>query len=61
MQGLTWTCHVCGENRPDNKIAVFKKPLVIKGNVVGSQNIRYCIDRPECREGVKTITFVKAT
>ena len=43
-----WTCHVCNRERPDAKISVYSKPLVINGQVVGTQNIRYCNDNPEC-------------
>lgn len=42
----TWTCHVCGKERPDAYISVasgFIKELP------GAQiNIRYCNDNPEC-------------
>lgn len=58
-QPLTWTCHVCGDERPDDKISVLTKPLVINGQEVpgGQQNIRYCNDRPECIEKVKDFNF----
>ncbi len=51
----TWKCHVCGEERPDDKISVLSKPLIINGQVVpdSPQNIRYCNDRPACIEGAK--------
>ncbi|GAI67641.1 unnamed protein product, partial [marine sediment metagenome] len=47
----TWKCHICGEERPDERISVFTTPWVINGQTVGSQNIRYCNDRPACIEG----------
>ncbi len=55
LERLTWKCHVCGEERPDDKISVLSKPLIINGQVVlgGEQNIRYCNDRPACIEGAK--------
>lgn len=58
---LTWTCHICGEERPDDKISVLSKPLVINGQVApgGQQNIRYCNDRPACIEGAKEFSFFK--
>ena len=55
-----WKCHICGEERPDEKISVVTKPLVINGQTVGDQNIRYCNDRPACIEGAKTFSFVAA-
>ena len=58
----TWKCHVCGEERPDDKISVLSKPIIINGQVVsgGQQNIRYCNDRPACIEGAKEFSFFKA-
>lgn len=56
---LTWKCHICGEERPDDKISVLSKPLVIKGQACGQQNIRYCNDRPACVEGAKTFSYFK--
>jgi len=55
----TWKCHICGEERPDDKISVLSKPLVINGQSCGQQNIRYCNDRPACVEGAKTFSFFK--
>ena len=53
----TWKCHVCGEDRPDNKISVLTKPLFIQGRNIGEQNIRYCNDKDECKEKAKTVSF----
>ncbi|KKM92418.1 hypothetical protein LCGC14_1218660 [marine sediment metagenome] len=57
----TWKCHICGEERPDDKISALSKPLIINGQVVqgGQQNIRYCNDRPACIEGAKEFSFFK--
>ena len=55
---LTWTCHICGEKRRDDKISVFTKPLVIDGITMGKQNIRYCNDRSKCLEGAKEYSFI---
>lgn len=57
----TWKCHICGEERPDDKISVLSKPLIINGQVVlgAQQNIRYCNDRPACIEGAKEFSFFK--
>ena len=59
MEHLTWTCHVCGDERPDDKISVFTKPLVFPGGVVAKQNIRYCNDRQGCIDGAPEISHVK--
>lgn len=56
---VTWKCHICGEERPNDKISVLSKPLVINGRSCGEQNIRYCNDRPACIEGAKTFSFCK--
>ena len=59
----TWKCHICGEERPDNKMSVLSKPLIIKGQVIpgSGQNIRHCNDRPACIEGAKEFSFFKGS
>jgi len=59
FKDLTWTCQICGQERPDERISVVTKPLVINGQTVGEQNIRYCNDRAACIEGAKTFSFGK--
>jgi hypothetical protein len=54
---LTWTCHVCGEERPDGKISVYSTTKKI-GNVDIKQNVRYCNDKPECVEGAKQVDWL---
>lgn len=57
---LTWTCHVCGEERPDDKISVFKSTVEMKGvRIPITQNVRYCNDRQSCIEGAPNINFVE--
>ena len=58
MKNLTWTCHICGDERPDDKISVFSKSLEIPG-VEAKQNVRYCNDRQECIDGAQTFSFSK--
>lgn len=56
FKNLTWTCHICLDVRPDDKISVLTK-IVEKYkdlDVKMTENIRYCNDRPECIEGAKT-------
>lgn len=48
---VTWTCHVCGETRPDAQISVFHRDVsavyqLKRGTIIN--NIRYCNDNPEC-------------
>jgi len=56
---IKWTCHICGELRPDDKISVLTKPLIINGETVGDQNIRYCNDKADCIEKAKDFSFFK--
>lgn len=44
----TWTCHACGNERPDERINVYSFPLK---DLPGAEiNFRYCNDRPPCLE-----------
>lgn len=43
-----WKCQICGKIRPDDKISVVVKPLIIEGMICGEQNIKYCNDSIEC-------------
>lgn len=67
---LTWTCHICGDERPDARISVFTKPLTFpeqenilgpikSGNIAASQNIRHCNDREACVLGAETFSFLR--
>ena len=58
FENLTWTCHICKKTRPDVNISVLVKPLILGGQEMGQQNIRYCNDNPDCIEGVKTYSLV---
>lgn len=53
----TWKCHICNEERPNERISVLIKAIVIDGENCGEQNIRYCNDRRACVEGAKTFSF----
>jgi len=52
----TWTCHVCGKERPDDKISVYSQTTMEHGVEI-QQNVRYCNDNPKCVEGAKTIRW----
>jgi hypothetical protein len=55
---LTWTCHVCGETRPDSKISVYSTELQINGIII-KQNVRHCNDRPNCIEEAKNVDWLR--
>jgi hypothetical protein len=52
---LSWTCHICGEERPDELIAVMKAdasgPDLPPGTI--GRNYRYCTDKVECVIGAR--------
>lgn len=54
----TWTCHVCGYERPDRFISVHKHHRELIPGVPFTENVRYCNDRPACREGAASVHFV---
>lgn len=49
VKGITWTCHVCGDLRPDDKISVAKHVHIYPGDFTAEHNVRYCNDREACR------------
>ena len=53
----TWTCHICGEVRPDAKISVYKRELTIPGTPPGNShmNVRYCNDNTYCPDRASII------
>lgn len=52
MDDITWTCHICSDERPDEKISVYPKPVLLPVSLGEAapvtQNIRYCNDRADC-------------
>ena len=54
----TWTCHVCGKERPDAAISVYSTTKYI-GTIPVKQNVRYCNDDPKCIEGARDHTFFR--
>ena len=65
----TWTCHVCGEERPDRFISVQAQPdrglVLCQHNfaelvpgVPVQQNVRYCNDRPACKAAAPSVSFI---
>lgn len=56
---LTWTCHICGEERPDAMISVESHKRVIPGtNQKVIENVRYCNDKAECTSAAPKYTFM---
>lgn len=52
-----WTCHVCGEYRPDALISVYQRRGRMNGVPI-TENVRYCNDRPACRAGVEHVSWL---
>jgi len=46
---MTWTCHVCGDERPDEFISVAKHKHLYPNGFEIQNNVRYCNDRKACR------------
>lgn len=62
MKPPTWTCHICGEERPDEMIAVRVHDTSEEFNLppgTMKQNVRYCLDRPACGRGAETFRFAR--
>ena len=57
MPALTWTCHVCGAERPDERISVYSSNTTLPSGVTMTQNVRYCNDRPACIEGARDVSW----
>lgn len=57
MEELTWTCHICKEERPDSKISVYTRNRTM-GPVEFQENIRHCNDKSSCISGAEHVTFV---
>jgi hypothetical protein len=55
MENLTWRCDICHETRPDAQISVHKvdigPPRFPPG--IATRNVKYCNDRPACKEGAE--------
>lgn len=53
---LSWTCHVCGEERPDALIAVHHVYKMIPNtDATITANVRFCSDRAECHNGAEDV------
>jgi hypothetical protein len=54
FRDMRWTCHVCGDERPDSAISVFKR----KHGENITENIRFCNDRQACAAGAQTFSHL---
>jgi hypothetical protein len=60
LDSLTWTCHICGEERPDRFISVRSKSAIDRVTGIRmTENIRYCNDKPSCWEGTENFSFIR--
>lgn len=60
MQDRTWSCHICHDTRPEDKISVRTTDVSADYGLdhgTMRQNVRYCNDRPECMEAALTFKF----
>ena len=59
LENLTWTCHICKEERPDRFISVWAHQRTLgDSDVVITENVRFCNDRPACLEGAQTFHHI---
>lgn len=59
---MTWVCHICGRERPDELISVLTHDRSAElGWPAGTwkENVRYCNDNPDCRIGAESFRFLK--
>jgi len=55
---LTWACHICKRERPDQFISMMKHDLMVYGQKLGEQIVHHCNDNPGCIEGARTYRHV---
>tara|TARA_Y100000310_G_scaffold94351_1_gene91970 strand:- start:308 stop:511 length:204 start_codon:yes stop_codon:yes gene_type:complete len=62
LRSITWSCHICKTNRPDNKIDVkttdLSSELKLPYGTI-KQNVRYCNDNKDCKTKAQTYRFGK--
>lgn len=57
MPALTWSCHVCAAERPDERISVYSSTHTLPSGVEVTEHVRYCNDRPACIEGARDVSW----
>lgn len=50
VAGLVWRCDACGDERDDKDISVLKRSALLPRNVPRDVRLKYCNDRPACKE-----------
>lgn len=53
IAGQSWSCHICGDSRPDANISVRVHDVSADSGLpygTFKNNVRYCNDRPRCVE-----------
>ena len=53
MHNITFSCEVCKTERPSDEIEVFIRSFYFTFGGSMDRNVRYCIDKPECRAGAE--------
>lgn len=43
-------CHFCHEERPDDKLSMKTRPIVVNGSKTGEETCLYCNDRRYCQQ-----------
>lgn len=61
---ITWRCHVCGEERPDEQISVARHDRSAEHGLPPgcyTENVRYCNDRESCMQAARDgkVTFLR--
>lgn len=59
---LTWTCHICGRERLDSAISVWRSDISAQFNLppgTSRQNVRYCNDNPDCALKARSFSLCK--
>lgn len=57
----TWICHICGDRRHDHMISVSSHPIIMDGQLIGQENIRFCNDKLKCSQEAEKKSFIKNT
>lgn len=63
MVTFKWTCHICGDDRPDERISVHTTDVSASHDLppgTMKMNVRYCNDRPKCVAAAPSFTFLKS-
>ena len=62
LNGYTWICHICGQERSSKFISVLVTDVSLRHNLPEGTvfaNTRYCNDRPACYAGAKNHKYIK--